>query len=336
MEVVWQDRWAKDVWERWGTVDEAADALGGRQHVEKYHICVKCKAELEKTTVAEARRAIRGPHCGSAVQHARQYAAARRKAQTAFQFTSLKMLTDGMADAPMRKRELRDLIHNRVVVEIKDLKEMLRPLAEVLLLKAKDEDLTWKAAANFVDWSESLVYEIPTDEIVGVSLREANDDDRVAADRAEIALEAAAGRRRGFAARGAAQEALWHAADFTDMWYTEGTGHEEKALYVYYVCMARSPPCGTCISSDEWIRLHEDRDATGQRYYCRRPECGARYRQKSGVIRQAYAPRRPLHERPERAGVVLPAAPRRAAGVRLRFEGHPGPDGHLQLRRCDL
>ena len=120
------------MWDRWGTYAERRDVLAGDQEVQKYYICEECKAELEGITVRQARRAIRGPRCASDVLRAKNYAEARRRVQTQFQVGGVKMLLLKEEDAPMRKRELRDVIHRKTVLAVADMKTILQPLAAVL------------------------------------------------------------------------------------------------------------------------------------------------------------------------------------------------------------
>eukprot|EP00974_Lingulodinium_polyedra_P063392 6120805-Lingulodinium_polyedra.AAC.1 len=57
---------------------------------------------------------------------------------------------------------------------------------------------------------------------------------------------------------------------------------------MFYVCFAKTghdwedPRCKTVIAAAIWDKLHDDRLAVGQRWYCRR--CPARYKTSFGVV----------------------------------------------------
>eukprot|EP00969_Alexandrium_andersonii_P177029 7827556-Alexandrium_andersonii.AAC.1 len=60
---------------------------------------------------------------------------------------------------------------------------------------------------------------------------------------------------------------------------------------------ARGGKCNCCVSSKIWDTLHDDPAAYGQRWYCPRPGCGARYLPKRGVVCEI------IDKRPARRGL---------------------------------
>ena len=99
----------------------------------------------------------------------------------------------------------------------------------------------------------------------------------------EEKLREAASRERAFESRGEDQRKFVNAADYADGWVDDGAGSQ---FNVYYICRSDQgagwPNCNTLIESKQWDRLHEDPNATGQRWYC--CNCGAKYRTKFGVL----------------------------------------------------
>lgn len=130
-------------------------------------------------------------------------------------------------------------------------------------------------------------------------------------------------------------------AEFEDEWLNWGG----MRLRSWYKCT-----CGLVYSSKSWQRLHDDVQATGQRYYCRGWECnGRRYKQTFGQLAEfvvdgntyySYAPMPPKDIEDIRARSLelsrKPKTPKNLWDSIVQYMPQPGASGQSIIRPAVL
>ena len=175
---------------------------------------------------------------------------------------------EASSSPPKSKRQLRIATRARVLMRLETMTDFFKPILEVIVAKAQDEEAACAAATKLSTWLNALPGP------------DAGDRDEAEGTALEDDFNEAAYRTRAFASAGENQGALYRLADHTDEWFAD----DNTAFRTYYVCLAGGSvwPCATVIRSDVWQRLHPDMSTTKQRWYC--TECHAKYKTSFGVL----------------------------------------------------
>lgn len=268
--------------ERAGTSAEKEDIREGKQYGTFEYTCVKCVAKREGCDIADARRKVKQPRTAKGIARCHAFAEAVANIQEKFQFLAVLDEDDDedAAGSPVsgstaaldsgvikykseadKKKQLRRL----ATIKVAGMKQIFKPLAQILALKHKDMTEAVEATRRLQSW---------------LNRKNGGEDgeDAEEGDKLEIEFETAAYKQRAFEGHEDAV-GMRNAADYTDQWFK----HAETAFNVYYVCMAggEGNTCNTLIQSLDWERLHDAPHATKQRWYCM---CGAKYKTKFGVL----------------------------------------------------
>jgi len=126
----------------------------------------------------------------------------------------------------------------------------------------QDQVKAGKAFLNWFDGTDSKTFEEMANE----------------GAKAEDALYAASNIQIAFADKGDQQQAFINAADYSDEW--------AECFRAWYICQAKQGEgwgnCNTLIASKRWDTLHDEPEATWQRWHC--GSCGARYKTAFGLL----------------------------------------------------
>ena len=304
MQAIFIDMTDTEAAARAGTAAEKHDVRSGRQYGNYMYKCIPCVAREENCTVNDAARLVKQPRRQRDLERAKQYVAAKEHVMQIWKFlevvvsddedscdtamSSLRLTapTDDprpperpasegdwtMVDKSNKigpkksKRQLKKEKRKMAHMQITKVADIFSPIFHLLALKESDEKAAAEAAGKFQAWLSKRAS--PDDE-----------EDMEEGDALEVDFEEKLGVQRSFLSC-EDPAAMRRAADYSDEWFHGATG----GFRVYYFCEAGGAvhQCLTLTLSDQWDRLHEQPDATGQRWYC--PICGTRYKTKFGVL----------------------------------------------------
>jgi hypothetical protein len=241
---------------------------------EYYYECAACVSKAEGCTLREAERLVKQPRTQKHLLRSQQFQFAMDHAVEFFPMLKAKGEDEeGKEDGDgAEDKKAKRIKYTTVVKSMKTMKNFFGPMLQALSEKLVDEINALKAAKAFQQWSENS--EAANDAEIGLKVDEE--------------LEKATQVWRAFS-NFANQAEMCRAADYADKWYETNTGEK---FTTFYCCrahgMGTENECGALIPSEVWGRLHEDPEASGQRWYCNlcqllwRQQC--KYKTKYGVV----------------------------------------------------
>jgi len=264
------------------------------------YTCLDCHGKETGLTPAEARRDIKQERTEKGIARCRAYQQARKHILEDWKFlfvsgdgqedqqdsgTASDSMSPGVfpassASDPAEKTpygtirfasegQKKKFVRQAAMVKVHTMKDIMRPMAKILALKALDMEEAVKAARKLQKFLKGEPDE---------------DDEKDAdiADELEEDYEKKLYKERAFEAfEGIDRQHMKNAADYSDQWLKDARGVQ---FNVYYTCKAGATlwPCNTVIESQAWDRLHQSAYACKQRWYC--GICNAKYKTKYGVM----------------------------------------------------
>ena len=309
MQAIFLDMTDTEAAARAGTAAEKQDVRTGRQYGNYVCKCIPCVAKEENCTINDAARLIKQPRRQRDLERAKQYVAAKdhvlqiwkflevvvsddeESCDTAMSSLQLAVSTESarpperpasegdwtMVDKSNKigpkksKRQLKKEMRKMTHMQITKVADIFSPIFHLLALKETDEKAAAEAAGKFQAWLSKRNCPDAEEDLEEGDALEKDFEEKLGVQRSFLSCEDPAAMRR--------------AADYSDEWF-----HGPKGGFrVYYFCEAGGSvnQCLTLTLSDEWDRLHEQPDATGQRWYC--PMCGTRYKTRFGVLCEMFA-----------------------------------------------
>jgi hypothetical protein len=241
---------------------------------EYYYECVQCVAKKEGVTLKEAERLVKQPRTQKHMDRVKDFKFAMDHAAELFEFVADNPpIADGESlnqdDAEAVERKNKRLKYSVVVKNVKVMRDFFGPMFAALAQKLTDEVNAVRAAKNYKKWVDNADGEV---------------DDALKGMKVDEELENACAVWRAFASF-VNQGEMCRAADYCDRWFEKANGEK---FSTFYPCRGHTPECGALIPSETWARLHEDPEASGQRWYCNYCKHmwgqGTKYKTKWGVV----------------------------------------------------
>lgn len=256
------------------------------------YTCINCHCKEKNLTKGEARRDIKQERTQKGIARSRAYQQARKHILEDWNFlfvcaddnetqdsasvaeSTVSTATD-MTEKPFgtirftSEGQKKRLVRQAAMVKVHTMKDIMKPMAHILALKALDMEDAVKAARKLQKFLRG----------------EPDNDDEKDADRAdelEEDFEVKLYKERAFESyQGIDRQHMKNAADYSDQWFKDARGVQ---FNVYYMCRAGPAlwPCNTVIESQAWDRLHQSAYACKQRWYC--GMCNAKYKTRYGVM----------------------------------------------------
>jgi hypothetical protein len=227
------------------------------------HTCAQCLAVSSGSTLADAVKSITDQRVRHETSRTRAFKAAKDSIVEHFSFVQDNILGENPS-----QRAVKRLCRTNFV-------RMFAPMAGLINIKISCMETAHRL---------TLEYHELTTKVRGLIAAGANataiNEALGQVDELESKI-AEASQAIAFRSKGDQQGAYLAVVEFADEWLNWG-GYRLRS---YYSCV-----CGAVISSKYWPRLHEDVNASGQRYYCPAAGCNRRYRPKFGQLVELLLP----------------------------------------------